>query len=359
MKYGNVPGTHTPAGAIKRDTHKTKRKRCISINVVVVVAMVAVVVIPEWRWGRRRWPGCQIHGWWAKSASNGAGCLAPRWSVAACCIAEIGPGWASPSALWWFAYARFRKKKTTMTFRVKINEGKTKREWEHVIRSTSSQFASSCSYYSTNLMFLPSTNQFFYSFVFSSTSKRRRYSNETTCSFWHGRYISRLLRKGGKRKSPAAHWHILLDFNYYAPYTSPATAAKQWTRAFSPPPFQRKRREKKKKRSGFTRHKKWTYQLLPLTISPHLLLRFIRNKKVKGEKKWFKTNNVFRGPRNKIRTWLTEWVLFAGTGQWGPCADGRGIRLLAAKGTRSRRRIQSPAQGESPRLIQGQENTKC
>ena len=49
MKYGNVPGTHTPAGAIKRDTHKTKRKRCISINVVVVVAMVAVVVIPEWR----------------------------------------------------------------------------------------------------------------------------------------------------------------------------------------------------------------------------------------------------------------------------------------------------------------------
>ena len=245
MKYGNVPGTHTPAGAIKRDTHKTKRKRCISINVVVVVAMVAVVVIPEWRWGRRRWPGCQIHGWWAKSASNGAGCLAPRWSVAACCIAEIGPGWASPSALWWFAYARFRKKKTTMTFRVKINEGKTKREWEHVIRSTSSQFASSCSYYSTNLMFLPSTNQFFYSFVFSSTSKRRRYSNETTCSFWHGRYISRLLRKGGKRKSPAAHWHILLDFNYYAPYTSPATAAKQWTRAFSPPPLPTEKKGKK------------------------------------------------------------------------------------------------------------------
>ena len=358
MKYGNVPGTHTPAGAIKRDTHKTKRKRCISINVVVVVAMVAVVVIPEWRWGRRRWPGCQIHGWWAKSASNGAGCLAPRWSVAACCIAEIGPGWASPSALWWFACAQFRKK--TMTFRAKINEGKTKREWEHVIRSTSSQFASSCSYYSTNLMFPPSTNQFFYSFVFSSTSKRRRYSNETTCSFWHGRYISRLLRKGGKRKSPAAHWHILLDFNYYAPYTSPATAAKQWTRAFSPPPPSNGKERKKKKRSGFTRHKKWTYQLLSLTISPHLLLRFIRNKKGQGrKKKWFKTNNVFRGPRNKIRTWLTEWVLFAGTGQWGPCADGRGIRLLAAKGTRSRRRIQSPAQGESPRLIQGQENTKC
>ena len=124
---------------------------------------------------------------------------------------------------------------------------------------------------------------------------------------------------------------------------------------FLPPPSN----GKEGKKSGFTRHKKWTYQLLPLTISPHLLLRFIRNKKVKGEKKWFKTNNVFRGPRNKIRTWLTEWVLFAGTGQWGPCADGRGIRLLAAKGTRSRRRIQSPAQGESPRLIQGQENTKC
>ena len=47
---------------------------------------------------------------------------------------------------------------------------------------------------------------------------------------------------------------------------------------FLPPPSN----GKEGKKSGFTRHKKWTYQLLPLTISPHLLLRFIRNKKGQG-----------------------------------------------------------------------------
>lgn len=53
--------------------------------------------------------------------------------------------------------------------------------------------------------------------------------------------------------------------------------------------------------------------------------------------------------RNR-RTWLIEWVLFVGTGQWGLYADGRGTRPLVVKGTRSRRRSQSRAPGESPRL---------
>ena len=128
---------------------------------------------------------------------------------------------------------------------------------------------------------------------------------------------------------------------------------------FLPPPSNGKEGKKKRREAALQDTKNEHINYYP-SLSPLIFCYgSYAIRKGKGEKKWFKTNNVFRGPRNKIRTWLTEWVLFAGTGQWGPCADGRGIRLLAAKGTRSRRHIQSPAQGESPRLIQGQENTKC